>query len=259
MQSLTAPAEWLSAQPREAMHGEPSILPLVLRNVSYAIRGKTLVDGLSIEFTQGRRTIILGPNGAGKSLTLRLCHGLIEPTAGKISWQGPGAPLPRLRHAMVFQRPVMLRRSALANLTHALAVQGHKRRERRERAWEALERFGLQGLADRPARVLSGGEQQRLAMARAWSLRPEMLFLDEPSAALDPGATGAIEEMIQAFHDEGLTIVMTTHNLGQARRLADDVIFLHHGRLVEHTPAEEFFTQPRSQAAAAFLKGELLW
>jgi len=241
------------------MHGEPTILPLVLRNVSYTVRGKTLVNGLSLEFTRGKRTMILGPNGAGKSLTLRLCHGLLKPTGGDVAWHGPGAGLPRLRHAMVFQRPVMLRRSALANLTHALAVQGQGRRDRRERAWEALKRFGLQGLADRPARVLSGGEQQRLAMARAWSLRPQVLFLDEPSAALDPGATGAIEEMIQAFHEEGLTIVMTTHNLGQARRLADDVIFLHHGRLVEHTPAEEFFTHPRSQAAAAFLKGELLW
>ena len=259
MPSLTAPVEWLSAQPREAMHGNLPILPLVLRNVSYAVRGKTLVDELSVEFTKGRRTMILGPNGAGKSLTLRLCHGLIAPTGGEITWRGPGNGLPRLQHAMVFQRPVMLRRSALANLIHALAVQGYGRRERRERAWAALKRYGLQNLADRPARVLSGGEQQRLAMARAWSLQPQVLFLDEPSAALDPGATGAIEEMIQAFHQEGLTIVMTTHNLGQARRLADDVIFLHHGRLLEHTPAEEFFTQPRSQAAAAFLKGELLW
>jgi len=241
------------------MRAEPTILPLRLRNVSYVVRGKKLLDDVSVLFTEGKRTMILGPNGAGKSLTLRLCHGLIEPTSGEVAWLGPGKDLPRLRHAMVFQRPVMLRRSALANLTHALALQGYGRRQRRERAWEALERFGLQGLADRPARVLSGGEQQRLAMARAWSLRPQVLFLDEPSAALDPGATSAIEEMIQAFHRDGLTIVMTTHNLGQARRLADDVIFLHGGRLLEHTPADEFFTQPRSEAAAAFLRGELLW
>ena len=241
------------------MHAEPTILPLRLHKVSYGVRDKTLLKDISVEFAGGKRTMVLGPNGAGKSLTLRLCHGLIEPTEGEVAWLGPGTALPRRRHAMVFQRPVMLRRSVLANMTHALALQGHGRSQRRERALEALKRFGLQGLAERPARVLSGGEQQRLAMARAWSLRPQVLFLDEPSAALDPGATGAIEEMIQAFHDEGLTIVMTTHNLGQARRLADDVIFLHHGRMVEHTPADEFFTQPRSDAATAFLKGELLW
>lgn len=241
------------------MHGEASILPLRLEGVAYAVRGKPLVSGLSFELAAGRRTILLGPNGAGKSLTLRLCHGLIRPTEGRVAWCGPGAALPRRRHALVFQRPVLLRRSALANVVHALALQGLGRRERRAQAEAALARFGLERLAERPARVLSGGEQQRLAMARAWALRPQVLFLDEPCAALDPAATRAIEEMIQAFHQEGVTLVMTTHDLGQARRLADEVIFLHGGRLLEQTPALEFFEHPRSEAAAAFLRGELLW
>ena len=160
---------------------------------------------------------------------------------------------------MVFQRPVMLRRSAFANLTHALGP-------RERAAWrapgqgtrEALDRFGLADMARRPARVLSGGEQQRLAMARAWALDPEVLFLDEPTSSLDPAATRAVEEMIEAFHADGMTIVMTTHDLGQARRLADEVLFLHHGRLLEQTPADEFFERPRSEAARAFIKGELL-
>jgi tungstate transport system ATP-binding protein len=134
-----------------------------------------------------------------------------------------------------------------------------RRAERQARAREALDRFGLAALARRPARVLSGGEQQRLAMARAWVLDPELLFLDEPTSSLDPAATRAVEEMIGAFHADGMTIVMTTHDLGQARRLADEVLFMHHGRLLEHTPADEFFDRPRSEAARSFIKGELLW
>jgi tungstate transport system ATP-binding protein len=241
------------------MHAQPSILPLSVEDVSFAVRGAILIDRLSFALGAGRRTIIMGPNGAGKSLTLRLCHGLIAPSAGRVVWQGPAAQGARRRQDMVFQRPVLLRRSARANLLHALSLAGLDRSERRARADLALERFGLAGIAERAARVLSGGEQQRLAMARAWALAPQVLFLDEPTASLDPGATRAIEEMVGVFHDDGVKIVMTTHDLGQARRLADDVIFLHRGRLCEHTPANEFFEQPRTLEAQAFVRGELLW
>jgi len=241
-----------------AMHGGFTILPLRADALTYSARGRTLVDNLSFEIGRGRRTIIMGPNGAGKSLTLRLCHGLLTPTSGTVRWNAPGEK-GRKRHAMVFQRPVMLRRSALANLTHAMNLSRKPRRERLSRAREALQRFGLSDMARRPARVLSGGEQQRLAMARAWALDPEVLFLDEPTASLDPAATRAIEEMIDAFHADGMTIVMTTHDLGQARRLADQVLFLHHGKLLEETSAGEFFDNPRSEAARAFIRGELLW
>jgi len=160
---------------------------------------------------------------------------------------------------MVFQHPVMLRRSSRANLLHALAVAGIGWRERRNRADAALERFGLTRFAGQPARRLSGGERQRLALARAWATAPEVLFLDEPTSALDPGATRIIETMIADFDAEGVKVVMTTHDLGQARRLADEVLFLYQGRLVEQTPAEDFFANPRSEAARAFLNGELLW
>jgi tungstate transport system ATP-binding protein len=241
------------------MHGPASILPLRVEGLTYVVGGKAFVDGVSFEIDRGRKTVILGPNGAGKSLTLRLCHGLIAPASGSVRWSGADIRNGRKRHAMVFQRPVLLRRSALANLLHALSVSSHGRRERRARANSALARFGLAALARRPARVLSGGEQQRLAMARAWALRPEVLFLDEPTAALDPAATRAVEEMIAAFHAEGTAIVMTTHDLGQARRLADEVLFLHRGRLLEQTPADEFFARPRSEPARAFVKGELVW
>ncbi len=232
------------------------ILPLTLEAVSYQVNGQRLIDAITATFEAGPRTIVLGPNGAGKSLLLRLCHGLLRPTGGRVAWAGPGAPR---RQAMVFQRPVLLRRSALANVTYALSLRRTRRADRKALAMAALERAGLAGLAHRPARVLSGGEQQRLALARAWALEPEVLFLDEPTASLDPAATRRVEELIDGIHRAGAKIVMTTHDLGQARRLADEVVFLHRGRLVERAPAERFFAGPESREAAAFVKGELLW
>ena len=231
---------------------------LRISNVSLAVRGRTLIDSLDFTLERGRRTVLLGPNGAGKSLTLRLCHKLIAPTSGNITWSTAADGTP-LRHAMVFQRPVLLRRSAFANLVHSGALAGLGFRQRRECAREALERFGLTSFATQAARTLSGGEQQRLAIARAWALRPDVLFLDEPTAALDPAATRAVEVMIEACPADGMTILMTTHDLGQARRLADEVLFLSHGRLLERQPAAHFFQAPRTAEAQAFLRGDLLW
>lgn len=251
----------------EVAEGRPpkagTILPLELEEVSFSAGGRTLVDRVTLSLGPETRTIVLGPNGAGKSLLMRLCHGLIEPTSGTIRWSGAagrglsGAAI-RQRQAMVFQRPVLLRRSALRNVTYALAMRGVPWRERRERAMAALERFGLAHLARRPARVLSGGEQQRLALARAWATEPEILFLDEPTSALDPAATRGVESALEAFHSAGVKIVMTTHDLGQARRIADEVVFLNRGRILEKTPAQEFFKTPRSAEARAFLNGELI-
>jgi len=241
------------------MHGPPSILPLRLEGVGFAAGGTRLLEGISTVLEAGPRTIILGPNGAGKSLLLRLCHGLLAPSEGRIAWSGPdlGTAWLRRRQAMVFQHPMLLRRSARANVTYALALAGVPRRARAQQAEQALARLGLAGLGDRPARVLSGGERQRLALARAWALRPEVLFLDEPTASLDPAATRAVETALAAFEDT--KIIMTTHDLGQARRLADEVIFLHRGRLLEQRPAVEFFDRPQSAEARAYVAGELLW
>jgi tungstate transport system ATP-binding protein len=235
-----------------------SILPLTLSEVCYDAGGKRLIDRLCARIEAGPRTIILGPNGAGKSLTLRLCHGLLKPSSGRISWTPSVNGDAYLYQAMVFQRPILLRRSARANLEYALRLRDAGRGERRAKAMEALERVRLGPLAERPARTLSVGEQQRLALARAWVLRPQVLFLDEPTASLDPAATRAVEEIINLFRLAGTKIVMTTHDLGQARRLADEVTFLHHGRLVEQSCAEEFFERPRSREAQAFIRGELL-
>ena len=236
-----------------------SILPLVLDDVCYEAGGERLIDSVSFALQADGCTVMLGPNGSGKSLTLRLCHGLIPPSSGTVRWTGPDAARARRRQAMVFQRPVMLRRSALANVTYALSLARVPGGERRDRAEAALARVGLGPVAHRPARALSGGEQQRLALARAWALEPEVLFLDEPTSSLDPAATHAVEEVVRAIAESGTKIVMTTHALDQARRLAHEVLFLHGGRLVERAPAEAFFQSPQSPEAQAVLRGDLYW
>ncbi len=234
-----------------------AILPLRLVGAGYAVGGKTLLSDISLAVEPGRRLVVMGANGAGKSLLMRLCHGLIAPTSGRRIWAD--GSMRAEAQAMVFQRPVLLRRSVAANLDYPLALRGVSRAERRDAVARTLDRFGLGPMADRPARLLSGGEQQRLALARAWAMAPEILFLDEPTSALDPSATRIIEEMIESFSAEGITIVLTTHNLGQARRLAEDVAFLHRGRLIEHRPAAEFFAGPQAPEARAFLAGDLIW
>jgi tungstate transport system ATP-binding protein len=160
---------------------------------------------------------------------------------------------------MVFQRPVMLRRSAAANVSYALKLRGLNGANRRARTAAALERTGLSNLAAQSARALSIGEQQRLALARAWAIEPEVLWLDEPTASLDPAATFAVEGIIEAMHRAGSKIVMTTHDLAQARRLADEIVFLHRGRLLERQPADRFFAQPATAEGAAFVAGTLHW
>ncbi|MGY2461829.1 ATP-binding cassette domain-containing protein [Vreelandella sulfidaeris] len=241
------------------VHHSLPVPTLELDSVAFNHRGQTLLKPISLRLTGCQKTLIMGPNGAGKSLLMRLAHGLLTPTSGQVRWQG--APPAQ---AMVFQRPVLLRRSALENLTYVLAINKTPRPElkgvvRKTQAMSALEKFGLTHLAKRPARVLSGGEQQRLALARAWLLNPQVLFLDEPTSALDPAAIKAVEDAVLEFHRSGTRIVMTTHDLHQARRLADDVLFLHNGELIEHTSADDFFTAPTSSEAGAFIRGELVW
>ena len=242
-----------------AMRAPRSLLPLRLEDVVFAVGGRRIIDAVSLTLEAGSRTVIIGPNGAGKSVLLRLCHGLLRPTSGAIAWNVPELPGEPRRQAMVFQRPVLLRRSALANIAYALAVARVPARQRAMRAAEALRKVGLAHVAARPARVLSGGEQQRVALARASALNPEVLFLDEPTANLDPGATHEIERVVGVMHSAGTKIVMVTHNLGQARRLGDEILFLHQGRLLERAPVDRFFNQPASSQAAQFLEGELPW
>ncbi len=236
-----------------------TILPGRAEDLVYEAGGRRLIDGLELRLEAGPLTVLVGPNGAGKSLLLRLLHGLIEPSAGQLHWAGraPGKET-RRRQAMVFQRPVMLRRSAAANLHYALRAKGLDGLPLAELARDWLARAGLAELAGRPARLLSGGEQQRLAVARALSTGPEVLFLDEPTASLDPASALAIEELILEARAAGTKIVLVTHDLGQARRLADEVVFLYRGRVEAQAPAERFFDDPISDKARAFVAGRIV-
>ena len=231
-------------------------LPIVATRIAVDRGPARVLQDIDVTIESGLRTLILGGNGAGKSTLLRVLHGLIEPTEGVLTWGGLGVR-PR-GQAMVFQRPVLLRRSAAGNVRHALHLAGVRGREAERRIARALASVGLAELADRSARVLSGGEQQRLALARAWALAPDVLFLDEPTASLDPPSAGAVETIVNDIHALGTTIVMTTHQLPQAKRLADRVILLQTGRVAEQTDAEAFFCQPRSAYGRAFVQGETL-
>lgn len=230
-----------------------SILPLVFEDVSLTADGRALVEGLSLTIGAGDRTVIMGPNGAGKSLFLRLAHGLIPPGQGQVRWGGTAAGAGR--QAMVFSRPVVLRRSVRANIALALRLAG---KQAGSRVDAALSLTGLETLAGRQAPSLSTGEQQRLALARAWALGPEVLFLDEPTSNLDPAAAHAVESLITRFSEDGMKIIMTTHDLGQARRLGQDILLLHHGRLVERGGAD-LLDAPETDVGRAFVAGELTW
>ena len=240
-----------------ATDGSP-LMPLTVRGLCYAAGGKTILDDVSFEVRDAARTVVLGPNGAGKSVLLKLCHGLLRPAAGEVRWAGRTPGETRRRQGMVFQRPVLLRRSVAGNLLHSLAIRDVPRPDRGALVDAALQAAGLADKARQSARTLSGGEQQRLAIARAWVLKPAVLLLDEPSANLDPEATRAIESLILGFAATGTRVIMTTHDIGQARRLADAVIFLHKGRLLEHSPGAQFFAGPADPAAARFIGGGLL-
>ena len=235
------------------MRAPISDLPLVLEDVSLRAGTTTILDCVSLAIMPGAPTLIVGPNGAGKTTLLRLCMGLAAPSTGRISWGGRSDNKLE-RRAILFQRPVMLRRTAAANVAYALAQAGIPRGSRAERAAALLERVGLSDLAQRPARRLSGGEQQRLALARD----PEVLLLDEPTANLDPAATRSVEEIVLTAAQSGIKIVMASHDLGQVRRLAGDVIFLVRGALCERARAEDFLDHPKTLEAAAFVRGDLV-
>jgi tungstate transport system ATP-binding protein len=239
------------------MRAPPSDMPVALEDVSVLIGPVALLDGVNLQVSPGGPTVLIGPNGAGKTTLLRVAMGLIAPSRGRITWAGREDAAPD-RRAIVFQRPAMLRRSAAANIRYALAAAAAPRSSRSERISQLLELVGLGGLERRPARRLSGGEQQRLALARALARDPELLLLDEPTASLDPAATKAIEDILASVAARGVKVVMSTHDLGQARRIGGDIALLHRGRLIEHAAAADFFAAPRTEEAKRFIAGELL-
>lgn len=239
------------------MHALMTDLPLVLDNVSLDVGGARLIDRVDLTISPGAPTLIVGPNGAGKTSLLRLCMGIVAPTSGCVTWGSRVVAVPT-RRAIVFQRPVMLRRSVAANVRFALAQASVPRREHAARVLALLDRVGLLDLAGRPARHLSSGEQQRLALARALARDPELLLLDEPTANLDPAATRAVEDIVLSAAQSGIKIMMTTHDLGQVRRLAGDVIFLVRGTVCERRLMADFFDNPLMPETAAFLRGDLV-
>ena len=232
-------------------------LPIDFSDVSVRVGDSTLLDHVSLTIDAGPPTVVIGPNGSGKTTLLRAAMGLVPASAGRISWASR-SDLPPTRRAIVFQRPVMLRRSSAANVRFALLAAGVRRSERPHRARELLRLVGLESVAPRAARRLSGGEQQRLALARALARDPDVLFLDEPTASLDPAATKSIEDIIRVVSASGVKVVMATHDFGEARRLAGEIVLLHRGRVAESGPAEAFFAKPASDEARRFLAGELL-
>ena len=237
------------------MRDQASDLPIEFEAVRYSAGTTAILDGVSLAFEAGQPTALLGPNGSGKTTLLRLAMGLLEPSAGRITWGGRGLGAP-VRRAFVFQKPALLRRSTAANVTFALKAAG--RTADRAAVDTLLDEVGLGARAGRPARRMSGGEQQRLALARALARNPEVLFLDEPTASLDPAGTKAVEEIIKRVVGTGVKVIMATHDLGQARRLASDIVFFVSGRIAERASVEAFFTSPATPQAAAFVRGDLI-
>lgn len=229
---------------------------LMLRNVALNVGGKALISDANLSLNAEGITMIMGPNGAGKSLLLKLAHGLTPATGGQVLWgDTPLDDTARRAQAMVFQKPVVLRRSVAANVDFALRARGIRDAARRD---ALLDHVGLLGQGRQPARLLSGGEQQRLALARALALNPKVMLLDEPTANLDPASVLKIEDIVQQAHADGTKIIFVTHNPGQAERLADDIVFVHRGRVHEHGPADLFLSRPETQEARDFLQGRIV-
>ncbi|MGB0505516.1 MAG: ATP-binding cassette domain-containing protein [Pikeienuella sp.] len=226
-------------------------------SVEARIDNTLIVGPLSLTVSGGGITAIMGPNGAGKSWFLRLAHGLAAPSAGKITWGGRQVDKARPDQSFVFQQTKLLRRSVWANIEFPLRARGWSRARREARTAEALSRARLIDRADDPAAALSGGEKQRMALARAWVTGPKVMLLDEPSANLDPASTAEIERLLRELSDEGIKILIATHDIGQAKRIADDVLFFADGVLVEQAPTSKFLAAPKSIEATRYLNGEL--
>ena len=238
-------------------HSPPSDLPIVFEDVGFTANGVTILDSINLEFAAGAPTVLIGPNGSGKTTLLRMAMGLLAPSQGQVTWAGRGLDPPS-RRGFMFQRPTMLRRSAAGNILYALKAASVPRELLDGRVAELLSIVGLEGLGARPARRMSGGEQQHLALARALACDPAVLFLDEPTASLDPAATKAFEDVVRSVIAHGIKVVMSTHDLGEARRLAGEIVMLHKGRVIEASTASAFFNAPQTAESRKFLSGDLL-
>lgn len=241
----------------KADRDQGSLLPLSVEAGCVQRGGRTILGPVDLTVERAGTIAVMGPNGAGKTTLLRAVHGLVRLSSGRIRWSAPLHEV-RSRQAFVFQTPIVLRRTVVDNVAYPLRLQGVGRREARATAGDFATRVGLGDLLDNPAATLSGGEKQKLALARALICEPELLILDEPTANLDGASTRDIETILTTCAARGVCVLIATHNMGQARRLADDVVFLHHGTVRERQRTEAFFSAPMTHEACAFLRGDIL-
>lgn len=234
-----------------------SILPLTISNVVLQKKGATILNDISLELSTTGVTVVMGPNGAGKTSLLRLMHGLEKRSSGDIAWSASRHEVER-QQSFVFQTPILLRRTALENAAYPLHIRGVSKEEAHARARLHIKEVGLEEACDRPVGYLSGGEKQKLAIARALITKPTLLFLDEPTTNLDGRSTREIEEILRNASNNGTRIVMTTHDIGQAKRLATEVLFLYRGTLNASADAKHFFNKHVSAEATAYLNGDIL-
>jgi tungstate transport system ATP-binding protein len=233
-----------------------SLLPLEVTGLGFWAAQEKLLGDIDLTIESTGISVIMGSNGAGKSLFLRLIHGMLPPGSGEVRWRKKLLDSSLRRHqALVFQKPVLMRRSVAANLDFVLKPRGGDYRQHRDRL---LRQAGLWAQRDRPARLLSGGEQQKLALARALATDPSVLLLDEPCASIDAASTQQIEDQLLQARKRGVKLILVTHDIGQARRLADDVIFMNQGRVLEYSAAAIFFDAPESPEAKAYLEGRIV-
>lgn len=230
---------------------------LVLDDTAYEVDETMLLGPIDLRYDKAGITAILGPNGAGKSLFLSLCQGMIRPTSGTVSWDGAAAHLARGRRGIVFQTPTIMRRSVFDNVSFALRAADRPCRDLRTRVMQVLERVNLAAKAALPAAALSGGEGQRMALARAIVIRPEVLLLDEPSSNLDPASTRQLEDIVRGVAGDGVAVFLATHDIAQAKRLADHILFMDRGHFTDVAAAGTFFEGPTSEPATRYLRGEL--
>ena len=231
------------------------MFPIKVKNLSLEINKKILLNNLTCELTAGGITVIMGPNGAGKSLFVRCLHGLSKPKNGTILYgKLPVGAATRGRQSMVFQSPKLLRRSVIENLRFVANLN----KKNDQNLLELLKKTDLSLLKDQQVSTLSGGEKQRLSLARALVSNPEILFLDEATSSLDPRSVSIIESLMEEIKLKNVKIILITHDVNQAKRIADDIIFMNNGEIRETGLANDFFSNPQSQEARAFLKGDLI-
>jgi tungstate transport system ATP-binding protein len=229
---------------------------LAFENMSFVNDGKPLLGPVNLDVTLNGITCVLGYNGAGKSLFLELCHGMLKPSIGQVNWNGHSALSTRKQRGFIFQHRIILRRSVRQNIALSMQAAGWNAKDINTRMDELLTMAQLTAKADDPAAILSGGEAQRMALVRALATRPDVVIMDEPTSSLDPGAATKFENLIKQVALTGVKFIWATHNVAQAQRFADDVIFINAGNVLEHGRASKFFANPQTEIAKRYVKGQ---